>query len=314
MTGLASIWAVVTSYRPDDLAEGVGRLIRQTVGVIVVDDGSGPRAREELNRARDLGAQVIELAENTGIGRALNVGIARAMECGADAVVTFDQDSTVPSGFVDALAGRHDERERAGRPAAPVVPQYFADVDQASRSDGNADLIARNAIQSGMLLPREVLESIGPFREDFFIDLVDTEFVFRCRRAGVEVSAVAGLRLEHSLGVRLRSRSVLARGLGEVTLSAPFRYYYRVRNRIVLEREYARDFPGQLLRDGILDRAHFAIALVLSRPRRALWTVMSEGRRDARRNTLGRAPEGILRQARRVSWDADPVQRTSSAR
>ena len=93
-----------------------------------------------------------------------------------------------------------------------------------------------------------------------------------------------------------------------VTLSSPFRYFYRMRNRILLERDYRRRFPLRLLRDGVTDRVHFLIALSLARPRREMWAVLREGARAGRRGQGGRAPAGILQRAAGVHWDADRLE------
>lgn len=303
---LDSVWAVVTSFRPTGLGQTVQRIRLQTRGVVVVDDGSGPVFSDELTSAREAGADVIALAENAGIAAALNTGIARAFELGADAVVTFDQDSSIGPSFIASLVGTHNSEADCAR-MGPVVPQFFADVAQATKEDARGRLLAENAIQSGMLIPRAVVEVMGPFREDFFIDLVDTEFELRCRAAGRPVRAVRGLRLEHRLGARYVPDNRALRLLSPVTLSAPFRYYYRARNRILLERAFARRFPGPLLRAALMDRLHFLLALLIARPRREMWAVLCAGGRDARRGVGGRAPGRVLDRAQTVRWAAERV-------
>ncbi len=304
---LGSVWAVVTSYRPESLLGVLTPLLAQAAGVIVVDDGSGQDAADALESARVLGADVRELSENVGIGVALNNGITAAFDAGADAVVTFDQDSQVPADFIARLVALHDELETAGIPAGPIVPQYFADVSQARGTDAQGRLIAENSIQSGMLISRRLMQQVGPLRADFFIDLVDTEFELRCVAAGRPVCAVPGLRLPHRLGARYRRRGRLP-VLRVVTLSTPFRYFYRMRNRILLEQVYRRRFPIRLLRDGVTDRLHFLIALSLARHRRDLWAVLREGARAGRRGQGGRAPAEVLQRAARIHWAADRLE------
>jgi rhamnosyltransferase len=303
---LDSVWAVVTSFRPADLDGVVRTLAAQVIGIVVVDDGSGPAAAPPLDRARELGARIIALPDNSGIAAALNAGIRSAFDSGADAVVTFDQDSLVGADFVDRLVELHDELVRDGITPGPIVPQFFADVSQAPRADSQGRLLAENSIQSGMLISRALVERVGLFREDFFIDLVDTEYEMRCIDSGVPVRAVSGLHLHHRLGARFRRRGRVPLPIPRiVTLSSPFRYYYRMRNRILLEQSYRRRFPRRLLRDGLADRLYFAIALSLARPRRDMWAILRDGARAGRRRLGGRAPEQILRRAQRVQWDAD---------
>lgn len=304
MTSLNSVWGVITAFHPDDLGPAVTRLISQTTGVVVVDDGSGAGAEQQLSVARAAGAEVVALPHNVGIAAALNVGVRHALALGADAVVTFDQDSSVPSDFVKRLRELHDEVSQTVQAPVVVVPQYFASVDQTVHRGRGAPLSARNAIQSGMLIPHDVVEKVGFFREELFIDLVDTEYALRCEVAGVFAYGVPGLRLEHHLGGRYRPRGALLHRVGVVTLSSPFRYYYRVRNRTLIEKDYLRHFPARLLRDGIIDRLHFAFALLLSRPRRTMWRVLRTGARDGRRGVGGRIPPAEAALARTISWRA----------
>lgn len=305
---LSSVWAVVTSYRPENLERVLSPLLTQAAGVIVVDDGSGPDAAGELGRARALGADVREMSSNGGIAVALNTGMTAAFDNGADAVVTFDQDSHVPADFIARLVAQHDELEEAGLPSCPIVPQFFADVSQARGADADGRLVAENSIQSGMLISRRLVEQVGLLREDFFIDLVDTEFELRCVAAGRAVRAVPGLRLPHRLGARYRRRGTLVPVLPLVTLSSPFRYFYRMRNRILLEHGYRRRFPLRLLRDGVTDRVHFLIALALARPRRAMWAVLRAGTRAGHRRQGGRAPAEIMQLAAGIRWAADRLE------
>jgi rhamnosyltransferase len=308
-----TVWAVVTSFRPDaGLIVAVGALRGQVDHVVVVDDGSGNESSAVLADIERGGAQVIRLSDNSGIARALNSGIRAALDGGADAVVTFDQDSVVQSGFVSALLATRDAAHIVGRSHGPVVPQYFADVSQVHRVDDDGTLIARHAIQSGMLLDRELLAVVGLMREDFFIDLVDTEFELRCAAAARPTIAAAGLRLAHSLGRqyerRMFGRVVRLPGIPPVvTLSTPFRYYYRVRNRLVVNRTFWRSQFSWVARDTLLEVVHYANAWVLARPRRALWSLYAAAVRDARRHRMGRMPADLVEVASTISWAAPPV-------
>ncbi len=309
-----AVWAVITAFRPDEgLLAATAAVQGQVAGVVVVDDGSGPDFDDVLDAISAHGAIVVRLVENSGIAAALNAGLRRAVEQGCDAAVTFDQDSMVEPGFIAALEQAHERAAAIGAHPGPVVPEYFAGVNQVySRSD-DGTLLARHAIQSGMLLARQVLDEVGPFREDLFIDLVDTEFELRCHARGLFSIAAPGLVLAHSLGRqyerRILGRRVTLPGIPSVvTLSTPFRYYYRVRNRVVINREFGRQFFAWTLRDTILELLHFGSALTLARPRRALWSLYRAGWRDARHKRMGRMPTELQELAATVSWSARPVE------
>ena len=302
----ADVWGVVTVHRPAQVPPLLGDLAPQVTGIIVVDDGSG--AEFDVIRAdiASTGAQVITLESNRGIGAALNHGIRCAIEHGASAVVTFDQDSTIAPGFVAALGAAHDHARAHGVPAGPVVPEFFADVSQAGSSTPQGVVHAAHAIQSGMYLPSEVLERVGLMDEALFIDLVDTDFEIRCLDADLPCIVAPGLRLPHRLGARYRVPGPLGAVLPTLTLSTPFRYYYRARNRIVVGRRHPRH-RARLRRDARADYAYFLIAWMLARPRSTMRKLLFAGFRDGRAERLGRMSPELAADAARVTWRARPV-------
>ena len=226
-------------------------------------------------------------------------------------IVTFDQDSVAPEGFVAALVETHTAASRM-QSVGPVVPEYFAEVRQVHHEQPDGTLVARHAIQSGMLISRDLVTAVGFMRTDLFIDLVDTEFEMRCTAAGRPTIAARGLRMAHSLG-RQYVRTAFGRPFHPpgvppvVTLSSPFRYYYRVRNRVVINREYWRTHLGWVARDTLLEAAHYLNAWVLARPRRRLWTVYASALGDARHRVMGRIPAPTEAIAATISWGAPPA-------
>ena len=312
-----SVWAVITAFRPEPgLADVIAALRSQVASIVVVDDGSGERFASLLDQLEETGVVVVRNAENRGIACALNAGIAVALEAGADTVLTLDQDSSVGSDFVVRLTEARASAIEAGHFDPPVVPEFFAGVSQVRTRDVNGPLVARHAIQSGMLLSRTLFERVGTMREDFFIDLVDTEFEMRCASAGHVMVAAPGLDLGHSLGRQyartLFGRQVSIPGVPKVvTLSTPFRYYYRVRNRVVVNREYGRTHFRWVARDTLLEVIHFANALQIARPRRALLSVYVTALRDARKRRMGRMDRSTADLAASISWDAALVEAQS---
>lgn len=306
-------WAVFSAYRPTpSLVDAVAAVQTQVDGVVVIDDGSGPAAADVLDALRARGVQVEALTQNRGIAVALNRGIAQAMDAGAERVVTFDQDSHASDGFIAALEAAADRAAAAGVRVGAVVPEYFAQVRQARGPAQAAYSDASEVIQSGMLIPVDTIRSAGPLREDFFIDLVDTEFELRLRRAGLRVLAAHSVRLEHALGAAYRrelfGRPVRLPGIPPVlTLSTPFRYFYRVRNRCVLTREYFRIAPGTVARAVLFDLIHFADVLRVARPRRSMWRIQRAGLSAALRGRMGAMPAALAPLAAEVHWSAPRI-------
>jgi rhamnosyltransferase len=301
------VWAVVTTFEPDaSLPAAIASIDDQVDGLIVVDDGSrGHASHEVLTQLERAGVRVLRGERNAGIAAALNRGIRIALDAGARAVVTFDQDSHAPAGFVASLLSARDGAAAEGLLVGPVVPQHFASVSQVRGRTAGGTLLARHVIQSGMMLDAETIRDVGGMLEPLFIDLVDTEYELRCLDHGRLAIAAPGASLEHTLGRRYRGRGALP--LPVLTLSTPFRYFYRARNRVIIDRRYLRRRPTRILRDSALDAAHFLLACSLARPRRAMWRLLREGRRAGRRGQGGRIPDELRALASTVSWAADPV-------
>jgi rhamnosyltransferase len=306
------VWGVVTVHRPAEVPPLLAQLAPQVTGIIVVDDGSGSEFESIRAEIASSGALVVALEHNSGIGAALNRGIRCALDNGASAIVTFDQDSTIAPGFVAALGAAREHASAHRVPAGPVVPEFFADVSQAGSSTRQGVVYADHAIQSGMYLPAGVVDRVGLMDEALFIDLVDTDFEIRCLDADLPCIVAPGLRLPHRLGARYRIPGPLGALLPILTLSTPFRYYYRARNRIVLARRHPRH-RARLRRDARADYAYFVIAWMLARPRSAMRKLLVAGFRDGFAERMGRMGPALSADAARVTWRVRPLPDPESA-
>jgi rhamnosyltransferase len=291
--------AVVTAYKPTPaLVHNVMAIQRQVDEIVVVDDGSGPGYDDVLDAVRAEGGSVVRSPFNSGIAAALNAGMREVDAAPGDLVVTFDQDSQVPERFVSALVRRWDEAREAGIRIGLVAPQLFAGIDQSSPEAGPG--VADRPIQSGMLLSGEVYTEAGQYREDFFIDLVDVEYFLRVRALGYATLAVPGLELPHELGVP-QSASILGRPM-RASLSAPFRYYFRVRNRRVIDDEYRLTERWFLRRERRAERMHLVVAMLFARPVWKFVILALIGHRDGRKHLTGPLPARAAEIARGITW------------
>jgi rhamnosyltransferase len=88
-------------------------------------------------------------------------------------------------------------------------------------------------ISSGTMIDLKKFLLIGGFRSNYFIDHVDTEWIFRCRRFGYRVLVSNKALLDHEIGDR-----VLRFNVGslyyKIYYHNPLRDYYMFRNTIIL--------------------------------------------------------------------------------
>src|SRR6202044_2225279 len=94
----------------------------------------------------------------------------------------------------------------------------------------------KSVITSGSLIPLAVHAAVGAFRDEFFIDYVDSEYCFRARAQGYRVIRTTQPLMSHTIGAPTR-HSLL--GLSKWTTNhSPDRRYYIARNDTVMLREY----------------------------------------------------------------------------
>lgn len=304
--------AVISAFQPTrELVEHCAQLAPQVSDIVVVDDGSDERAASVLDALAAARVIVVKHAGNSGIGAAMNTGFERARQLGREFVVTFDQDSEAPTGFIDSLVDEYDRLVSKGVLVGMVAPEYYSATPQ-SRPEHVGDYIEAYApIQSGMLMPLSVIDALGPQREDLFIDMIDTEYFLRAKRAGFIAVCAPRLMLDHGFGHRLYI-NVFGRRLKKpngqprmVKVSSPFRYYYRARNRILVSREFAADpaakkvLVKQMLNDTLVD---FNVALYSAKGRYALLKLIISGWVDGLRGRTGKISPPLARQAQRVQW------------
>lgn len=235
--------AVITAYRPDSsLPEAVRSVLGQVQQVVVVDDGS-PSGGDVLGECEAMGATVLRHGDNRGIGAALNTGIraARSADPTLTHVLTMDQDSTLPVGYVETLVLAEQAATRSGVRVGMTSPGDITTV-RRRRSDGREDFLAGGEpIQSGLLLPVATLDAVGDFDESLVIDGVDSDYWLRAVDAGLDAVVAPGVSLTHRLGQPV----VLASGRElPFVVASRFRYYYQWRNLVVLVRRHGRRHPG----------------------------------------------------------------------
>lgn len=243
------ILACVVAYHPDNhrLTALIERLQPEVAQVLVIDNGQSidPAAAPWSGMA---GVQWHRAPGNLGVGAALNLARERALDGAYDFLLTFDQDSLPPAGYVASLL---DVWSRAGEAASGWAALGPAVRDEATgrtlpvrRVDPHLRLVVSadpwsaqpsvavdHVITSGCLYPVAALSAVGPFKGDWFVDLVDTEWCWRARHLGWSVQQTGAVVLQHTIGkagVTVLGRQVLAH--------PPLRIYFQVRNTLWLLR------------------------------------------------------------------------------
>jgi|SRR5882762_160934 len=247
LTNGKEVCAVAVTYHPDaELPARLRRILQQVDRLVIVDNGSGQAEIKMLQgfAANPLITLVLNF-DNFGIARALNIGIERAIALGFTWVLLLDQDSCIDDDMVQTLIAVYaafPERDRLA-----VIGSGFRAADEAPREptdEGGGDgwEEAESVITSGSLIPLKAHAAVGAFREDFFIDYVDTEYCFRARAKAYRVIRTRKPIMSHAIGAITR-HNVL--GIKKWTFNhSAERRYYIARNDTVLLREYGRYVLG----------------------------------------------------------------------
>ena len=248
-----SIVAVIPAYRPapEAFSHLVDALHLDGLAVVVSDDASPSTADAILRDAAARGATVIRHRHNAGIARGLNDGLRRARELGATWLLTVDQDSELPHGYVDALLAAAETavetvgQDRIGAVAAGLISDSSGDLGYPVTM-GCGLSTTEEVIQTGTLWSVTGLAAIGGFDESFGIDAVDAAACVRLRASGRIIVLAPDVTIEHHLGdgrqVRILGRAVLASGHGSERRTTI------VRNRLRLAPEEFRQSPTHAFR------------------------------------------------------------------
>lgn len=244
----AQVCAVWVTYHPDEgVASRVRRVLPQVGATLIVDNGSSERELLAINELTgDPSVTLMRNAENLGVARALNIGCERARSERYSWALLLDQDTLADEDMLDQLSAALAAHPQHAQVAA--VGSRFRDPSGRSNEPirlgprGQTWEEVESVITSGCLLSLRAYEAIGPFRNEFFIDHVDTEYCLRAWTKGFRVIETLRPLMSHSVGA-----PTLHRVFGFQTWTtnhSPDRRYYMARNNTVLLREYDRRGRG----------------------------------------------------------------------
>ena len=246
------VHALIVTFNPElnVLRFEIGLLAPQVEKIWMVDNASSQSLAGWVD-ALGLNDKLhlVQMPANLGLGAAQNTGIRMARAAGASHVLILDQDSEPMPDMVARLLAASDRLQSAGVRVAAVAPVYadsatgpasgfvrlgWLDFKKQTALPGQEVVEADFVISSGSLVAVSVLDDIGPMDESLFIDHVDTEWCLRAQSKGYKLFGVPAARMVHTLGDR-RTRIWFLRWRN-VPYHSPFRYYYILRNSLLMQR------------------------------------------------------------------------------
>ena len=247
LTNGQGICAITVAYHPDaTFPLRVERTLREVGALVIVDNGSGDAELGMLRRlATNSLITLISNRNNVGIARALNIGVRRAITLGFKWALLLDQDSWIDDDMVQTLiaaGAAYPDPDKLG-----VIGSGYRDFNRPLDEQKDA-IVGDNweevasVITSGSLIPLKAHAAVGAFREDFFIDHVDTEYCFRARAKGYRVIRTRRPIMSHPIGAISRHKVLWMK---KWTFNhAADRRYYIARNDTVMLREFGHYIFG----------------------------------------------------------------------
>ena len=220
--------AIIVTYNPDDiLIRSLEVLCAQFDLVVIIDNCSTNKSFiASLTSLYGDKLLINFLNENYGIAAALNIGIEICERYGNPWVLTLDQDSIVCKDF---LFNYKSVIERFN--ASSLAPGYYF---TGAKLDASISPVTY-AITSGQMTKLDLIQKVGGFDDEFFIDGVDFDFSLKIINVGETIFKVNSAYIEHRLGDKSCGVPILRRFH---TYHNPVRRYYIYRNMIFLIKKY----------------------------------------------------------------------------
>lgn len=205
------------------------------VSFILIDNTPG-RCLKNLDDRVDY----IPLYKNMGIAFALNIGCSRAIKkYGADWILTLDQDSVVPIDMLQKYAEYLAKCDKSNIGLlCPVLKMYEGEHKVPSLTVTEVAIAAT----SGSLINVDAYRVIGGFRNELFIDEVDSEFCYHLRTNGFNIYRLDNIIMQHHLG-NTREYKFFGIHLFYVLHHSCIRHYYMQRNSLYVRDLYKNDIP-----------------------------------------------------------------------
>ena len=188
--------------------------------------------------------------KNMGLAYAYNQAIKIAKEHNCTHIMTMDQDSRFEN-----FSGYRDWVNRTQHPGISSVA-----INQKEKSSEESTIINDSA-QSGSIFPIKMIDEIGPFREDFFIGMVDAEMCLRAQEHNYLTLQYNKANLVHHIGSERKVKI-----LGHTTCVSdyiPLRHYYDSRNRILMWHEFPNDMNAAGKRKHLIGRLKVITKILL---------------------------------------------------
>jgi len=221
---------------------------------------------------------------NLGIASALNLGIERALSAGYSYILTMDQDSSFEDDSLEKLISVISNDISIGIYSPIHKNKFLTNPPQSNTREEVSDVMT-----SGNILNLSVVNKIGKFADEYFIDYVDIEYCLRLRKNGYKILRINNSILNHN-EANLSRRVFFGKTVYPPNHSA-LRWYYKIRNFHYLMQEYSNDFPEYFIVEKKNMTNNILKVLIFEKNKIDKVKMMIKGYMDYRKKITGRMPD-----------------------
>ena len=290
---MSRILAVVITYFPEEeqLCRNISSFIDDVDGILIWENtpaDQAPKYRFVQN------PKIIYMGEgnNVGIAKAFNLALSYATDKGYEYMMTMDQDSSwgnfswYKSAIVDnfsmpnALFGPEREIQPSKiedfkstidrnttivlhkvihQKNTQIVDNFEKNVDKSESCEQIKLVKNMSLINSGMLAKTAVLNQLGGYWKQLFVDGIDEELMCRAKSMGIDAYLVQGAVFHHKLGYPVKKKffgkEYTVPGYSKERLYDRFRSIYMIRRKYPemtevndrLEEDWLKNAPLRIL-------------------------------------------------------------------
>ena len=237
-----NICAIIVTYHPDEeFPKRLKNVMNQVDKVIIVDNHSSSACLCMLEKiSSDPRVNLIINKENLGVATALNQGVKHLTNYSESYswFLSLDQDTLLFPFMLQNLISAFNEcpfNHQVGIIGSNYQEWTTGKILFNSQQENQIWAEVENLPTSGCLTSMKIFQHVGNFRDDFFIDYVDTDYCLRLRDKGYRVIISPQVGMKHPLGYYKPNKCynfLFKKSM--VTNYPPIRHYYWTRNGLTL--------------------------------------------------------------------------------
>ncbi len=234
------IISLVTVYFPNKGHVSNIKLIAKQSDKVIICDNSSDSNEKLFSEIKN--AKYIANMENLGISGAFNRAIVNndIDWHKDDMLVFFDQDSVIPKNHIEKLIHEFNALTKQGHLIGCLGPVYYntshksVELPKLYETIDKVNFSVSSLMTSSMVTQYHIIESIGFWNDEVFLDFADWDICWRMRERGYLCVMSYASILQHSIGEGEKK-------IGPITLrvAKPIREYYETRDcQYLLRKKY----------------------------------------------------------------------------